>query len=97
VNAAQRVGQIRDAHELLRPLAEFANCALGIVDSARQCARDLGIGLMQILPQELKPGRSNGGSGRPIGPLGQGVRVQPPCGAGWYTPILCPDLIVSKK
>ncbi|WP_006747265.1 glycogen/starch/alpha-glucan phosphorylase [Thioalkalivibrio paradoxus] len=37
---------------------------LGIVDSARQGARDLGIDLQEILDQEPEPGLGNGGLGR---------------------------------
>jgi glycogen phosphorylase len=37
---------------------------LGIVDSARQGARDLGMDLAQILDQEPEPGLGNGGLGR---------------------------------
>ena len=37
---------------------------LGIMDSAREGARDLGIDLAQILAQEPEPGLGNGGLGR---------------------------------
>ena len=52
------------AEYLLGPQLANNLINLGIVDSARQGARDLGIDLAQILAQEPEPGLGNGGLGR---------------------------------